>query len=65
MTSYSSRGLAGLEARLAKDLMLLEMPSKPWVPVREHDGQRVRDVVFVGAGMCGLTAAALLIATEI
>ncbi|MGR3378156.1 NAD(P)-binding domain-containing protein [Salipiger abyssi] len=59
MTDTSS-GLAALEARLAKDLSLLELPSKSWVPPREHDGQRVRDVIFVGAGMCGLAGAARL-----
>ncbi|MCO6383303.1 NAD(P)/FAD-dependent oxidoreductase [Oceanicola sp. 502str15] len=53
-------GLEALEGRLAKDLSLLELPSKPWVPARSHDGQRVRDVIFVGAGMCGLAGAARL-----
>ncbi|TYC69166.1 NAD(P)/FAD-dependent oxidoreductase [Stappia sp. BW2] len=58
--THDLAGIAGLEARLAKDLSLLEMPSKSWVPARTKDGQRVRDVIFVGAGMCGLTAAARL-----
>ena len=31
-----------------------------WVPARRFDGQRVRDVIFIGAGMCGLAAAARL-----
>ncbi|PJE33201.1 dihydropyrimidine dehydrogenase subunit A [Pseudooceanicola marinus] len=53
-------GLSALETRLAKDLTLLELPSKSWVPAREHAGQRVRDVIFVGAGMCGLAGAARL-----
>ena len=53
-------GLSALETRLAKDLSLLELPSKSWVPAREHAGQRVRDVIFVGAGMCGLAGAARL-----
>ena len=54
-------GLSALETRLSKDLSLLEMPAKSWVPAQEKDGQRVRDVIFVGAGMCGLAGAARLI----
>lgn len=50
-------GLDWLEARLAMDMTLLELPAKPWVPSREG----VRDVVVVGAGMCGLAATAKLI----
>lgn len=58
-------GLASLEARLAQDLGYLELPAKPWVPARSHDGQPVRDVVVIGAGMCGLAATAKLILTGI
>lgn len=54
-------GLARLEARLAMDLTLLELPAKPWVPAQ--DG--VRDVVVIGGGMCGLAATAKLILTGI
>ena len=54
-------GLAALEARLRQDLEWLELPGRPWVPPRDVDGRRVRDVVVVGAGMCGLTACAALI----
>ncbi len=53
-------GLEALEARLRRDLELLELPGKPWVPRREADGQQVTDVVVMGAGMCGLAAAAAL-----
>ena len=53
-------GLTALENRLAKDLSLLELPAKPWVPERQHEGARVWDVLFVGAGMCGLAGAAKL-----
>lgn len=53
-------GLAGLESRLADDLSLLELPPKEWVPATEYDGKRVYDAVVVGAGMCGLVAAASL-----
>ncbi|MBW6425683.1 NAD(P)/FAD-dependent oxidoreductase [Rhizobium sp. XQZ8] len=53
-------GLASLEARLSEDLSLLELPPKEWVPATEHDGKRVYDAVIIGAGMCGLVAAASL-----
>ena len=53
-------GLKNLERRLAEDLSLLELPPKDWVPRSEHDGSRVHDVVIIGAGMCGLVAAASL-----
>ncbi|GGE32405.1 oxidoreductase [Agaricicola taiwanensis] len=58
-------GLAGLEARLAQDLLYLELPAKPWVPEKRHEGERVRDVVVIGAGMCGLAATAKLVLTGI
>ena len=53
--------LAALEARLRQDLAWLELPAKSWVPPRTVDGHAVRDVVIIGAGMCGLAAAASLI----
>jgi cation diffusion facilitator CzcD-associated flavoprotein CzcO len=54
-------GLAALEARLQQDLQWLELPGKAWVPARTVDGREVRDVVVIGAGMCGLAACAALI----
>ena len=62
-TPPMSLGLAKLEARLAQDLEFLELPAKPWVPERIHDGAPVRDVVVIGAGMCGLAATAKLVLT--
>lgn len=53
-------GLAALEARLRQDLAWLELPAKPWVPPRSHQGRPVTDVVVIGGGMCGLVAAAAL-----
>lgn len=50
------RGLEELEARLRQDLAWLELPPKSWVPPRQLDGTPVRDVVVIGAGMCGLAA---------
>lgn len=58
-------GLCELEAQLARDLTNLELPAKPWVPPRAQDGEVVRDVVVVGAGMCGLAATAKLVLTGI
>src|SRR5215510_10591220 len=60
-----STGLAGLEAQLAQDLEFLELPSKPWVPEHLHNGLPVRDVVVIGAGMCGLAVTAKLVLTGI
>lgn len=58
-------GLATLEARLAQDFEYLELPAKPWVPQHMEDGEPVRDVVVIGAGMCGLAATAKLLLTGI
>jgi len=58
-------GLAALDAQLAEDLALLELPAKPWVPARRHGGEAVRDVVVIGAGMCGLAATAKLVLSGI
>lgn len=54
-------GLAALEARLHQDLEWLELPGRDWVPPRVVEGHRVRDVVVIGAGMCGLAASAALL----
>ena len=53
-------GLPALEARLRHEMDCLELPGRPWVPRREVAGQPVADVVVIGAGMCGLAAAAQL-----
>jgi cation diffusion facilitator CzcD-associated flavoprotein CzcO len=53
-------GLRQLEIRLRQDLSWLEWPAKSWVPPRTFAGEPVTDVVIVGAGMCGLAAAAAL-----
>jgi len=58
--TQAANGLAALEAQLQQDLEYLELPAKPWVPVRTHNGAPVRDVVVIGAGMCGLAALARL-----
>ncbi|HPU53959.1 MAG TPA: NAD(P)/FAD-dependent oxidoreductase [Burkholderiaceae bacterium] len=56
----SGAALAALEARLREDLSRLELPARRWTVPRQHGGQPVADVVIVGAGMAGLTAAAAL-----
>lgn len=53
-------GLEALEARLAEDMACLELPGKSWVPARTVGDERVRDVIVIGAGMCGLAALARL-----
>ncbi|WP_420537798.1 NAD(P)-binding domain-containing protein [Ketogulonicigenium vulgare] len=52
--------LAALEARLAQDLDRLNFTGKDWVPPTVIDGARVRDVVVIGAGMCGLVTSVAL-----
>ncbi|RUX04866.1 NAD(P)/FAD-dependent oxidoreductase [Mesorhizobium sp. M8A.F.Ca.ET.059.01.1.1] len=64
-TPAVSTGLATLEAKLEQDLDFLELPAKPWVPALSRDGVPVRDVVVIGAGMCGLAATAKLVLTGI
>jgi len=60
MAIPGTAGLAALEERLRQDLAWLELPAKPWVPLRAVDGDAVFDVVIVGAGMAGLVASAML-----
>lgn len=59
--SSDAVGLPALEARLARELTLLERPAKPWVPRMQRDGAEVLDVAVIGAGLCGLTALASLL----
>ncbi len=59
MSSHHTN-LKALEQRLADDLSLLELPAKPWIPPRHYQQHAVHDVIIIGAGMCGLTAAASL-----
>ncbi|MCX7274383.1 MAG: SidA/IucD/PvdA family monooxygenase [Burkholderiales bacterium] len=54
------QGLAALEARLRQDLAWLELPARPWVAPRLHEGQPMAEVVIIGAGMAGLCAAGAL-----
>ncbi|MCS3433865.1 NAD(P)-binding domain-containing protein [Klebsiella sp. BIGb0407] len=58
--THTADGLVALEAQLRQDLEYLELPAKSWVPEHLHDGKPVRDVVVIGAGMCGLAAVAKL-----
>jgi FAD-dependent urate hydroxylase len=53
-------GLEALEARLAEDLSLLELPAREWVVSKTHQGNGVLDVAVIGGGMAGLAAAAAL-----
>lgn len=58
--THTADGLVALEAQLRQDLEYLELPAKSWVPEHQHEGVPVRDVVVIGAGMCGLAAVAKL-----
>lgn len=50
-------GLAALGERLRHDLETLQYPSPEWVISHLNgNGDRVADVVVIGAGMCGLAA---------
>lgn len=49
--------LAALEDRLRRELELTAFPRPEWLPARTHDGRPVHDVVIVGGGQAGLTAA--------
>ncbi|HYP78157.1 MAG TPA: NAD(P)/FAD-dependent oxidoreductase [Polyangiaceae bacterium] len=54
----SSAGLAELTRRVRHDLELLDYPRRAWLtPQRTLSGQPVYDVVIVGGGQSGLTAA--------
>lgn len=51
-------GLEALEARLARDLAMLDYPALDWVkPRRSEDGSRILDVAIVGGGQGGLVTA--------
>ncbi|WP_085787346.1 flavin-containing monooxygenase [Ketogulonicigenium robustum] len=52
--------LQALEARLAEDLDRLCFTGKDWVPRTTVGDQPVRDVVVIGAGMCGLVTSVAL-----
>jgi FAD-dependent urate hydroxylase len=49
--------LADLEARLARDLALIDLGGADWTLPREAEGIHVHDVVIVGGGQSGLAAA--------
>ena len=54
----ADRSLTQLEERIARDLETLEYPSRDWLPKRMHEsGAHIHDVIVVGAGHCGVTAA--------
>ena len=58
--------LAALEKAVARDLEILEYPSKSWMPViKGPEGQHVYDVIVVGGGHCGVTAGFALIRERI
>lgn len=53
--SAHANNLETLEARVRVELELMNHPSTPWVPPREHaSGAPVYDVAIIGAGQSGL-----------
>ncbi len=57
MNQTTRHGLAALEVAVRRDLDMLNLPAKDWVPRRAG----VTDVVVVGAGMNGIAAAGALL----
>ncbi len=55
-------GLEALKARVARDLDLIKYPEPRWVPERRtSSGERILDVLVVGAGQGGQAIAAMLL----
>jgi cation diffusion facilitator CzcD-associated flavoprotein CzcO len=53
-----SPGLEALTEQVRRDLELLDYPRRPWVaPRKTSNGSAIYDVIIVGAGQSGLTAA--------
>lgn len=58
----AANGLAALEASVQHDLARLNYPPANWVPITPGpDGAPMLDVLVIGAGMCGQTAAFALL----
>ncbi len=54
--------LAELEARVARELSLLDMPHAPWIPPQgDPNNGDVLDAVVIGGGVTGLAAASSLL----
>ncbi|MBT5572611.1 MAG: NAD(P)/FAD-dependent oxidoreductase [Alphaproteobacteria bacterium] len=55
-TSAYAKSLEALEARVRVELELMNHPSTPWVPARQHaSGAPVYDVAIIGGGQSGLS----------
>lgn len=56
--SPSASGLEHLEAAIRRDLERLDYPKRSWViPRQTADGQEILNVLIIGGGQCGLSAA--------
>ncbi|WP_439552603.1 NAD(P)-binding domain-containing protein [Falsiroseomonas sp.] len=53
-------GLPALEARLRRELALLNLPPRAWVPETPFERGELLDVAVIGGGLSGLCAAAAL-----
>jgi cation diffusion facilitator CzcD-associated flavoprotein CzcO len=63
---FSATGLSSLAEQVARDREVLNLQPARWTaPTHGPDGKPMPDVVIVGAGMCGIAAAAALIARGI
>ena len=52
------RGLGALEAKLRRDLDILDYPARPWVPPRTtRSGEPILNALIVGGGQGGLAVA--------
>lgn len=57
-TEQATKALVALADTVKRDLDMLDYPAKPWVRPRTHpSGAHVYDVVIVGGGQSGLSAA--------
>ena len=58
-------GLPALETALTRDLAILSYPQRDWIPDRNFQGKEILDVLIVGAGQSGLSAAFALLREKV
>lgn len=60
-TSAAEEGLKLLEARIQKELLMVNCPSRPRVAMNANDPEETLDVAIIGGGMAGMSACFALI----